>query len=198
MRISILAIASVLALILAGCKPADDTPPADPRAGVESAARSPEPAPRAAAPANTPARARRPRLERNGGRRHTGGAPIRARRMHRQHERREIRSEGPPRGRRQGVWGLRPVSIEPTMNGTRCLFREIRYSLGGRTPFALTETEWPNPTTPTRRSSVRKPLERSARKSISAASRRRKKHHRPQPDAEGVFSPGGSERRSEP
>ena len=49
MRISILAIASVLALILAGCKPADDTPPADPRAGVESAARSPEPAPRAAA-----------------------------------------------------------------------------------------------------------------------------------------------------
>jgi uncharacterized membrane protein len=55
MRISILAIASVLAL---SCKPADDTPPADPRAGVESAARSPEPATRAAAPANTPARGR--------------------------------------------------------------------------------------------------------------------------------------------
>lgn len=44
MRISKLAIASVLALILAGCNPADDTPPADPRAG-----------PGSAAPANTPA-----------------------------------------------------------------------------------------------------------------------------------------------
>jgi len=56
MRISILAIASVLALILAGCNPAEDTPPADPRAGVGSAARSPEPATPATAPANTPAR----------------------------------------------------------------------------------------------------------------------------------------------
>ena len=54
MRISKLAIASVLALILAGCNPAEDTPPADPRAGVRSAARSPEPA-TPAAPANTPA-----------------------------------------------------------------------------------------------------------------------------------------------
>jgi len=55
MRISILTIASVLTLILAGCNPAEDTPPADPRAGVGSAARSPEPATPATAPANTPA-----------------------------------------------------------------------------------------------------------------------------------------------
>ena len=55
MRISILALASALALTVAGCSPAEDTPPADPRGGVESAPPSPEPATPTAAPANTPA-----------------------------------------------------------------------------------------------------------------------------------------------
>jgi len=55
MRIATPVIASVLALTVVGCNPAEDTPPADPRAGVESATRSPEPATPAAAPANTPA-----------------------------------------------------------------------------------------------------------------------------------------------
>ena len=55
MRISVLAISSVLALILGGCNPDKDTPPADPQASVKSAARSREPATLAAAPANTSA-----------------------------------------------------------------------------------------------------------------------------------------------
>ena len=52
MRTAMLAMASVLALNLAGCNPAEDAPPADPRAGVESAAPAPEPA--AAAPGVEP------------------------------------------------------------------------------------------------------------------------------------------------
>src|SRR5688572_1984432 len=55
MRIAIFGIALVLALTVAGCKPGDDPPPADPRAGLESAAPAPEPATSAAAPASTPA-----------------------------------------------------------------------------------------------------------------------------------------------
>ena len=55
MRIAIFVIASVLALTVAGCKPAEDTPPADPRAGVESAIPSPEPSFPEAAPGTTSA-----------------------------------------------------------------------------------------------------------------------------------------------
>ena len=55
MRISILALASVLALSLAGCNRAGETPPADPPVRAESAAPAPDPSAPAAALANTPA-----------------------------------------------------------------------------------------------------------------------------------------------
>jgi uncharacterized membrane protein len=55
MRISILVIASVLALILAGCHRAEETPPADPPLGAESAVPTPEPTAPAAAPGTTSA-----------------------------------------------------------------------------------------------------------------------------------------------